>query len=684
MDDPPLHGLDPRDLIREGFSALRGSGGVPWSPPSVEELAAELERYEILRLLGRGGMGAVYAARDRKLGRQVALKLLPPEAALHAQAGERFAEEIRVLAALAHPHIVTLYDAGETPGGSLYFLMEYVEGEDLAARLRRGRLPQAEALEIIRTVAGALAAAHGRGVLHRDLKPSNVLLGAEGRARVADFGLSMMVGAPGERLAEEEETSGSGTEWYAAPEQLEGLSPPDARADVYSLGVLAFEILTGQRPAGEVSGLLRAAGVDARLDAPLLRAMQQDAVQRTPSAAAFLSEYEAALTAAAREEATRRRLRRTRAVAAVVAVLALLASGMALLSWREGRTIVQQEAQLAREERDARLHAAATDFSLANRHAANGPAEWRFAIAHMARALRLDPDNRDFGPRMYSLLSSYGWPEPVGNPLRHAGPVRHAVFSADGKKVATASDDGTARLWDALTTLPLGKPMPHGQGVRWAEFSPDGRWVATASDDGTARVWDAATGEPVSPPLTHGKMVRAARFRRQSDWLVTASQDGTAQVWDAASGKRIGTTLIHDAEVMTAVFSPDGTRVLTASTDRSLRLWEASSGRLITRSPIEGVFYLSADFNADGSLIVATLEDGVARVMRVEPDNSWTRTSECNRQAFHPEAYDTLEVPARFSPDGNFVVQSPGPGWPGSGELRESLSIPTASATASG
>lgn len=659
---PPLHGLDPRDLIREGFSALRGSGGLPWSPPSVEELSGMLHRYEVLHLTARGGMGAVYEARDRKLGRRVALKLLPPEMALDARAAEQFRTEERALAAIQHPHIVTLYDAEETAGGSPFFVMEFVAGENLAERMQRGPVPQAEALAIICTVAGALAAAHGAGVLHRDMKPSNILLGTDGRVRVADFGLAMMREAP---AARETESSGPGTQHYAAPEQLEGREEPSPRADVYSLGVVACELLTGARPQGDLSGLLRAAKVDRRYDAPLLQALATEPERRMAGTKEFLEAIQSAGRSILDEQAARLSLARTRRILAIMAVLAAAASALALISWHRGKTIEQQRGEMAREENAARVASAATEFSLANQRAANGPAEWRLAIAHMARALRLDPDNRDFGPRLYSLLSSYGWPEPVGNPLHHAGPVRHAVYSPDGKKVATASDDGTAQLWDALTTLPLGKPMPHEQGVRWTEFSPDGRWVATASDDGTARVWSAADGEPVSPPLTHGKMVRSARFRRQSDWLVTASQDGSAQVWDAASGKRIGAPLIHEAEVMTAVFSPDGARVLTASTDHSLRLWEASSGRLITRSPIEGVFCLSADFNADGSLIVATLDDGVARVLRVEPDNSWTRTSDCNRRAFHPEAYDTLEIPARFSPDGNYVVAECGSGVAG-------------------
>ena len=123
MDDSPLHGLDPRDLFREGFSALRGAG-IPWEPPAVETLATEFERYEILRLAGRGGMGAVYVARHRKLGKRVAVKLLPPECGMDTEAARRFQAEGALLASLHHPAVVSVFDSGETAGGNTFLAPE--------------------------------------------------------------------------------------------------------------------------------------------------------------------------------------------------------------------------------------------------------------------------------------------------------------------------------------------------------------------------------------------------------------------------------------------------------------------------------------------------------------------------------------------------------------------------------
>ncbi len=197
------------------------------------------ERYRIIGLLGRGGMGEVYRADDLKLGQPVALKFLPAAPGLGRDRLERFYAEVRIARQVSHPNVCRVYDVGEIDGQQ-FLSMEYVDGEDLASLLQRiGRLPPDKALDIARELCAGLAAAHERGVLHRDLKPANVMLDGRGRARITDFGLAVAAG-------EVVEGEVSGTPAYMAPEQLAGKGA-SVRSDLYSLGLVLYELFTGRK-----------------------------------------------------------------------------------------------------------------------------------------------------------------------------------------------------------------------------------------------------------------------------------------------------------------------------------------------------------------------------------------------------------------------------------------------------
>ncbi len=254
------------------------------------EVGSKLAGYRLERLLGRGGMGDVYLAVELELGRPVALKLLSTELARDDQFRRRFLEESRLAASLEHPHVVPVYAAGERDG-VLYLAMRYIEGEDLGSLLRReGPLGPDRAVQILEQVADALDAAHARGLLHRDVKPANVLLDVAGRAYLADFGLARELGAD-QRLTQPGQLLG--TLAYASPEQIDG-RPLDGRTDVYALGCVAWECLTGQPPfardsdAAMVFAQLREApppladpsGVLAPLEPILVKALAKEPVQR--------------------------------------------------------------------------------------------------------------------------------------------------------------------------------------------------------------------------------------------------------------------------------------------------------------------------------------------------------------------------------------------------------------------
>ena len=268
---PELHGLDPGELLARGLNTVRPSGPIHhWTPPTPEELARLLPQYKIESMLGRGGMGAVYKGFQEKLARPVAIKVLPAELTADQQFVTRFEREAKTLARLQHPGIVSIYDFGQTADGYLYFVMEFVEGTDLQRILQGPGLEPEQALALITQICDALHAAHSQGVIHRDIKPANILITTYGRVKLADFGLARP----------DREDHGNitlsnvalGTPDYMAPEQREGQI--DLRADIYALGVMLYEMLTGQLPRGAWAPPSRKVTVDVRIDEVVLKALQ--------------------------------------------------------------------------------------------------------------------------------------------------------------------------------------------------------------------------------------------------------------------------------------------------------------------------------------------------------------------------------------------------------------------------
>jgi tRNA A-37 threonylcarbamoyl transferase component Bud32 len=264
--------------------ATATAGGTRTSPPSIEEIAAHFPELEILELLGAGGMGAVYKARQPQLDRFVALKILSHELARDPSFVERFNREAKMLARLSHPHIVAVFDFG-TAGPYCYLLMEYVDGVNLRQAMRTGGFTPAEALALVQDVCSALQFAHEEGILHRDIKPENVLMDSKGRVRIADFGIAKLVGAgvPSD-VTLTLQGSILGSPHYMAPEQIETPGDVDQRADIYSLGVVFYEMLTGELPIGRFDLPSEKAQMDRRIDDIVLRTLAKERQARFQSA----------------------------------------------------------------------------------------------------------------------------------------------------------------------------------------------------------------------------------------------------------------------------------------------------------------------------------------------------------------------------------------------------------------
>ena len=343
-------GLCPRCLMAEAMEATQTEAepATPHKALSPADLAPHFPQLEILGCLGRGGMGVVYQARQKSLNRLVALKLLAPERVTDAGFAERFTREAQALAALNHPNIVTIYDFGTTappqtldprPQTPCYFLlMEFVDGVNLRQAMKAGRFTPEQALAVVPPVCEALQYAHERGIVHRDIKPENLLLDRDGRVKIADFGIAKMLTAspvgrdsvePSNERSEasaasisgddapdqesrfarasfvgqwgstESHPTAAGTPRYMAPEQRDH-HRTDHRADIYSLGVVLYELLTGEMPADKLQPPSRKVLIDVRLDEIVLRALEQKPELRFQTAGEFRTQLETIATPSSR------------------------------------------------------------------------------------------------------------------------------------------------------------------------------------------------------------------------------------------------------------------------------------------------------------------------------------------------------------------------------------------------
>ena len=273
-----------------------GGEAVPARPTlTPEELAPHFPQLEILEYLGRGGMGVVYKARQKSLNRLVALKLLAPERANDPQFAARFEKEAHALAALNHPNIIGVYDFGQA-GGFYFLLMEFVDGMNLRQLLQSKRLTPKEALSIVPPVCEALQCAHDHGIVHRDIKPENLLIDKAGTVKIADFGIAKIVGdsEQPEGTPRADGSMAHGTPDYAAPEQQDSTVATDHRADIYSLGVVLYEMLTGERPEQNFVPPSKRVQVNIRIDEIVLRALEKTPELRFQTAADFRTQVEAA------------------------------------------------------------------------------------------------------------------------------------------------------------------------------------------------------------------------------------------------------------------------------------------------------------------------------------------------------------------------------------------------------
>ncbi len=665
---PPAPSLLLEQVLRQlrEYEATAGVAADPSLEPGVAPQS--FGDYEILGELGRGGMGVVYRARQVSLNRTVALKLILAGQLASPAEVRRFQNEAEAAARLDNPGIVPIYEVGEHDGRH-FLSMKLVEGEPLSARLGKLRAQQSprQMATLVSRVAQAVHYAHQRSILHRDLKPANILLDSEDQPHLTDFGLAKLLESD---AALTHSQAVMGTPDYLSPEVAAGRARDvTTAADIFSLGAILYELLTGsppfhadtaaatiQRVLNEEPRPLRAVapGVPRDLETIALKCLEKDPARRYASAAEVAEEldrFARGETILARPvtppERVWRWARRKPALATLVVALHLVfAAGLAGILWqwqRADRHAAEESAQRQRAETFARNEVAQhrrAEYQRSELLLAQG--KLALPLALLARELRGDPTNTLLAARIRSVLDSRGVCVPVGQPLQHPGPIRLARYSTDGVTIITVGDEPAARLWDAKTLKPH-VMLRHGEAVRITGLIaiPGSPLIATVTDRGAVRLWNSQDGEAVGR-LVHGREVPLIATSPDGRILVSVSEH-MLRVCELPSGRQLASATPRPGGPPRSVqFSMDGRFIVTAG-PAATELWEANSLQRLAELPGAR----EAKFAPDGDHVLLN---------RSEFWN-WRETRRLGAQ------FETGEEPifgAEFSPDSRSLLLAAG------------------------
>ncbi len=625
-------------------SALSPTGDLPQTCASllggVE--ARRIGEYELLEQIGYGGMGIIYKARQIRLQRFVAVKMIRPDRLASAGDVLRFRSEAETVASLEHPNIAPIYEVGEHEGEH-YFSMKLIEGGSLAQHLPRLTADLPAGVRLLILVARAVHYAHQRGLLHRDLKPANILLDAEGRPYVTDFGLAKRLGPkPGEPSLTQQGMI-VGTPSYMAPEQAADQAAVSTAADVYSLGAILYELLTARPPfrgSNPLDTLLQLRelepaaprSVNKRVDRDLeticLKCLRKETQQRYPSAAALADDLERWLRGEPIQARPVGRCRRTikwarrKPLPATMLVLLVIVScaGLGGVIW-QWRNAVDSTKAYWQQWRNAVDSAEAERRTVYARAIGQAYAEWRAGNADVSERL-LDECPEELRGWEWRYLRRLFRLRQLATLKGHADAVLAVAFSPDGSRMVSAGADKVIKVWDRQSLRAVLTLRGHAAAVTAVAFRPDGRRLASGSTDGSVRIWDTVSGEMVRAWQGHAGPVTGLAFDPSGRRLVSTAKgeplSGELKLWDASHGDTLAAQPCTDLLAAVA-FSPDGRFLVTpAAHNGKVIVWDAATFKEI--GTLEGqnkrltVTWTSIAFSGDGQWVGAGSSYGVVRV----------------------------------------------------------------------
>ncbi len=622
----------------------------PPSPPTPLPATPTIPGYRVGKEIGKGGQGIVYEAIQENPKRKVAVKVLLNASHASSEAVYRFKREIDLVAGLRHPNIVAVFDTGTTSEGHPYYAMDFVRGIPLTTYVQEHKLSLKATLKLFQVLCDTVNHAHQKGVIHRDLKPSNILVDDQGQLHILDFGLAKQIG---ESIDNRVSITGQivGTLPYMAPEQTRG-DPDilDIRTDVYALGVMLYELLTGAYPYPVVGAMAEILGhivhtapkrltqswtrgrgvatasrrrastcpIDHEIETIAFKALSKERERRYQSAGELGRDVQHYLNDEAidakRDSALyllRKTMKRHRAAAALVVGVFLLAMVSAIVFWSlrnqavtaaAGERVARGEAQSAakqlaveRDKATASLHDAQERLVVASSYdgrylaLTQRPVEARRVLAD---SLKLLPQTK-MSPLWVAvplLDLNARFPPPL-SPASffqgHTDAVRAVAYTPDGRRCVSGGADRTLRVWDVRTGVLLMTLQGHRDYVYGVAISPDGNQALSGSGDRTLKLWDLQAGKEIRTFQGHADSVRGVAMSMDGKTAVSSGIDGEVIAWDVASGRQIGRIKRNDG-VHGVAISPDGKFAVAGEDAGTVVQWELGTGRVVRTLPSSG------------------------------------------------------------------------------------------------